>query len=113
MSDRSSPGSAKDSLDLVELTMAIEEAIGSDANLTPAERDRWITVIEEVVDRYADMAPAQREQLIAELRARIERGEFGHLDEFGDNGLGILVKKPGPKSPRGQAGAAADSEFTD
>jgi hypothetical protein len=77
-----------DSLDVVEFEMAIEEAIGVDPSLTPAERER----------------------LIREIAARIERGEFGSMGDSDDDALAILVKKLGPRGPQGQAGAAVKPE---
>jgi hypothetical protein len=81
MSEETKPGPAGDSLDRVELLMAIEEAF-----------------IDQI---QAD--PAQRERLIREIEARMERGEFG------DDALAALVRKVGPH-PRGQAGAAVQPE---
>jgi hypothetical protein len=77
-----------DSLDIVELMMAVEEAIDADASLTPARRER----------------------LLHDIQARFERGEFGDIGDLDDGALGILVRKLGPKGPRGQAGAAARPE---
>ncbi len=77
-----------DSLDAVELLMAVEEAIGQDTSLSPA----------------------RREQLISEIKARIERGEFGGLDDSDDDALAILVKKLGPRDPGGQSSAHAQPE---
>ena len=59
MAAQTDPGPARDSLDLVELVMAIEEAL-SDPQLTPGQREQF--------------------------------------------------RKLGPRNPRGQAGAAAQSE---
>ncbi len=75
---------APDSLEVVELVMAIEEALDADTGL----------------------APDQRERLIHELEARIARGEFGD-DDLDADALSALVRKLGPRGPRGQAGAAA------
>ncbi len=75
---------APDSLDVVELVMAIEEALDADTGLTSS----------------------QRERLIRELEDRIARGEFGD-DDLDADALSALVRKLGPRSPRGQAGAAA------
>ena len=85
MSELPEPRRNADSLDVVELTMAIEEALDLDDS----------------------MSPAQRERLIREIEARIERGELGDLSDLDDGALGILVRKLGPKGPLGQAGAAA------
>jgi len=84
----SNPGRTLDSLDVVELMMAIEEAVDADATLTPAERER----------------------VLREIEARIERGELGDLGDFDDGALGVLVRKLGPRGPRGQAGAAVKPE---
>ena len=75
-----------DSLDLVELVMAIESAI----------------------DR--DLDPSEREWLIREIKTRMATGEFGNEGDFDDDALGALVRKLGPRSPRGQAGAAVKPE---
>jgi hypothetical protein len=74
----------KESLDLVEWVMAMEEAL-------------------------PDMDPDERERLILEIKERLDRGDLddGDLDE-GD--LAALVRKLGPRGPRGQAGAAAKPE---
>lgn len=90
MSEPPKPSRAVDSLDVVELMMAIEEVLDADTTLTPA----------------------QRERLIHEIEARIERGELGDTGDLDDGALGILVRKLGPKGPRGQAGAAARPEET-
>jgi len=96
MSDETKPGSAEHSLDRVERLMAIEEVL---------------------IDRIqAD--PAQRERLIREIEARMERGEFGDDvafdgdfdDDLDNDALAALVRKLGPLSPRGQAGAAVQPE---
>jgi len=79
------PGHTIDSLEVVELMMAVEEAIDADASLTPA----------------------QPERLLHDIQARFERGEFGDIDDLDDGSLGILIRKIGPRSPRSQAGAAA------
>jgi hypothetical protein len=79
-----------DSLDIVELMMAIEEAIGHDETRTPAER----------------------EQLLREIEERLRRGDYD-LGDLGDDALGILVRRLGPRGPQGQAGAAAEIEMRD
>jgi hypothetical protein len=73
-----------DNLDLVECVMAIEEAL---------------------IDRHS--ASGQRDELIHELKARIAKGEFGGEGDLDDDAFTALVRKLGPRSPRGQAGAAA------
>jgi len=88
MSELPEPRRNADSLDVVELTMAIEEAFDLDESLSPA----------------------QRERLIREIEARIERGELRDLRDLDDGALGIPVRKLGPKGPLGQAGAAAKPE---
>ena len=77
-------GAGGDSLDyILELVMAIEAAtVGA---LAPDQRRRRI------------------DQEIAE---RIMRGEFGDLPGFDDDDFAALVRKPGPRNPRGHAGAA-------
>jgi hypothetical protein len=91
MYEESKPGLPRDSLEVVERIMAMEEAIERNPSLTPAERER----------------------LIREIRARFERGEFDGEDDLDDDALAILVEKLGPRSPRGQAGAAAKPEDAD
>jgi hypothetical protein len=91
MSERANPGPPEDSLDAIERVIAIEEAFDellADPRLTSA----------------------QRESLIHEFEARFERGEFGGEDDFDDDALAAMVRKLGPRSPRGQAGAAARPE---
>jgi hypothetical protein len=46
--------------------------------------------------------------LVLEIAERIAKGEFG--DEGFDDTLAIVVRKLGPRSSRGQAGAAAVPE---
>ena len=88
MAEQTNPGPGEDSLDLVERIMAIEEAFDLDARLTPA----------------------QREVMIREILARIAHGEFGDQGDLDDDALAALVRKLGPRTPRGQAGAAAEPE---
>ena len=83
MAEQRNPNHLDDSLDLVELVMAIESAI----------------------DR--DLDPSEREWLIREIKARMAAGEFG--DEGGDV-LAALVRKRGPRNPRGHAGAVVEPE---
>jgi hypothetical protein len=72
-----------DSLDIVELVMAIEEAL-------PLE---------------PGVSPAQREETIREIAKRIASGEFGGDDDLDADALASLARNLGPR-PRGQAGAA-------
>ncbi len=83
MSGNTSPGPS-DSLDFVELAMAIEEAF--DIQLTALEK----------------------EGLMREIQERIARGGFG--DDFDDDDFAVLVRKLGPRSPRGQAVAVSEPE---
>jgi hypothetical protein len=87
MAEQTNPGPAEDSLDLFERVMAIEEAL-SNPRLTPG----------------------QRERLMREIEARIANGELPGEGDFGDDALAAAVRKPGPRSPRGQAGAVAPPE---
>ena len=87
MAELTNPDAAEDSLDRIERIMAIEQALSD-----------------------ADLAPDQREQLLREIEARILSGEFGDEGDFDDDALAALVRKIGPRSPRGQAGAAAQPE---
>ena len=75
-------GAGGDSLDYVELVMAIEAALSGEP-----------------------LAPDQRERLIQEIAERIMRGEFGDLPGFDDDDFAALVRKPGPRNPRGHTGA--------
>ncbi len=95
------------SLDLVEWVMAIEEAL-IDRHLGPGQRKRLIREIDAFIAPH--LAPGQRDELIHELEARIAKGEFGGEGDFDDDALTALVRKLGPRSPRGQAGAAAQPE---
>ncbi len=70
-----------DSLDAVEIVMAIEERLGR------------------------DLSDEESERLTAEITERLSKGEFG--DDELDDMLAIVVRKPGPRNPRGQAGAVA------
>ena len=76
-------GAGGDSLDLVELVMAIEAALSDEP-----------------------LAPDQRERLIHEIADRIKRGEFPDLPGFDDDDFAALARKVGPRDPRGHAGAA-------
>jgi hypothetical protein len=88
MPEQSSPNPARDSLDIVEHVMAIEEAIATDLHLTPNERER----------------------LMREIEARIERGEIGDRTDFDDDAPAALVRRLGPRGPLGLAGAAVKPE---
>jgi hypothetical protein len=81
MSEPATPG-PQDSLDRIELVMAMEELL-EDSRLTHAERDRLIHEI-----------------------ARMEGGEFGDEGDPDDDLLAALVRKLGPRGPRGQSAAA-------
>jgi hypothetical protein len=85
MDPRRTPDGGDGSLDAVELVMAIEEAVGS--SLPDGE---------------------ERDRLVLEIAERIAKGEFG--DECFDDTLAIVVRKPRPRSSRGQARAAAVPE---
>ncbi len=61
----------------------------------------------EVALSEEPLAPAQRERLILEIADRIKRGEFGDLPGCDDDDFAALVRKLGPRDPRGQAGSAA------
>jgi hypothetical protein len=87
MAEQTNFSPAEDSVDLVELVMAIEEAL---------------------IDRH--LPPDERERLALEIAARMARGEFGDGGGFDDDDFAALVRKLGPSSPRGQAGAAAKVE---
>jgi hypothetical protein len=89
MREQTSPSLPEDSLDIVELVMAIEEAFSN---------------------QYPHLAPGDRERLIREILARIQRSGFGEKGDLDDDDLAILVRKLGPRSPHGQAGAAAQPE---
>lgn len=83
MSDQFDSASSIDSLDIVELMMAIEERLDS-------------------VRTDPSLTASQRERLIREIAERIKRGEFGEDD--GDAIAG-LVRNLGPRDPKGQSGA--------
>ena len=71
----------EDSLDLVELDMALEEAI-------------------------PHLTPDQREQMARDILARRARGEeWGGDDD--DDALSALVRQRGPRGPNPQSGAAS------
>ena len=74
-----------DSLDIVELVMAYEEAL---SQLPPGQ---------------------ERDRLVREIEARIAEGEFG--DE-GDDTLAGVVRAIRPRHPSGHAGAAEVPEET-
>ncbi len=66
--------------------------------------------IEEAFDLDARLSSAQRDVMIREIVALIARGEFGDKGDLDDDALTALVRRLGPRSPRGQAGAAAKPE---
>src|SRR6266403_1774239 len=111
MSDQAKPGAFEDSLDVVELVMAIEAAlINQNPRLGHVQRERLIREIEALIDQNPRIAQVQPERLIREIEGWIERAEFGDEDDFDDDALSALVRKLGPRTPRGQAGAAAQPE---
>jgi len=71
------PRQSFDSLDAVEIVMAIEERLGR------------------------SLSDEESERLTAEITERLSKGEFG--DDELDDTLAIVVRKPGPYNPRGQA----------
>lgn len=90
MPDQPSFGdSPSDSLDFVEGVMAIEASF--------ADQLRGLTEVE-------------RHRVIQEIWKRMQSGEFGSGHDLDDEGLAALVRKLGPRNPRGQAGAAAQPE---
>jgi hypothetical protein len=88
MSEHPDPGGG--SLDYVELVMASETALEQET-----------------------LTPDQREWLIREIAERIRRGEFGDPPGFDGDDFAALVRKLGPRDPRGQAGAAAKPDESD
>src|SRR5215471_12366488 len=86
MAESPHPSPEVDSLDIVELVMAMEEAF-------EARNER-------------PLSPEQSEQLIREIKRRIAGGESCDPSDFDDDALAALVRKLGPRSPQGQAGAA-------
>jgi hypothetical protein len=107
MAEHADFGSPEDSLDIVELVMAIDEVL-IDRNLSPDKRERLTRALLEILD--SDVSPGERDPLIGSIKARIASGEFGEGGDFDDDALTALVRKPGPRSPRGQAGASAHPE---
>ena len=83
MSERPDLSPLEDSLDLVELDMALEEAI-------------------------PHLTPDQREEIARDILARRARGEECGGGEGDDDALSALVRQRGPRRPNGQAGATAD-----
>jgi hypothetical protein len=79
----------EDSLDSIERRMAIEEAL----------INHLLTDLR--------LAPEERDSLIRDIEARIERGELGNESDLDDDDFAALVRKLGPRSPQGRAGAAA------
>jgi len=82
-----------DSLERVEHLLAIEAAV-----VEKIRNDR-------------SLSSAQREELIREVECRIDAGDFPEGEDWNDDdALAILVRKPGPKAPRGKLGAAVRRE---
>ena len=87
MTEHPNPGSRRDSLEVVELMMAVEQAIDDDSSLSPG----------------------QKERLVREIEARIESGAFRD-DDLDDDAASILVHKLGPGGPYGQGSAKVKPE---
>jgi hypothetical protein len=77
------PRRTLDSLEIVERLMALEEK------------------------HDLDLTPDQEEWLGHEMKTRIENGEFPDEDDLDDDALFALVRKQGPRGPRGQGESAA------
>lgn len=107
MAEQANSSLADDSLDLVECVMAIEEAL-INRHLAPSQRERLIREVEAFITPH--LAPGQRDQLIRELEVRLANRDFGDEGDFDNDALMALVRKLVPRSPRGQAGAAAQPE---
>jgi hypothetical protein len=105
MAEPTKPSPAEDSLDLVERVMAIEQAI-ADLRLAPGRRER---LIREIEARITSGEFVDEGDFMCEIETRIANGELGDGGDFDDDAL-ATVRKPGPGSPRGQAGAAARPE---
>ena len=82
-----------DSLDRIERLMALEEALIANIHADPS------------------LTPAQREALIRQVEAQIDSGEFPEEGDWGDDALGVLVRKLGPRGPLGRSGAAVRPEL--
>jgi hypothetical protein len=66
-------------------------------------------LLREIEARLANGEFGDEGDFIREIEVRIAKGEFG--DEGGFDGDALAaVRKPGPRSPRGQAGAVAQPE---
>jgi hypothetical protein len=108
MAEPRNPSPAEDSLDIVERVMAIEEAlIDPCLPLAPNQRER---LIREIEARITGGEFGDEGDFVREIIARIANSEFGDAGDFDDDALAAVVRKPGPRSPRGQAGAAAQPE---
>ena len=84
---------SQDSLDRVERQLAMEDAL-----------------IEEIGGDERLSFDA-REQLIREILARHDDAEFWNEDDWnGDDASAILVRKLGPKGPKGKSGVAVRPE---
>jgi hypothetical protein len=79
-----------DSLDAVELAMAVEELLIQEALIDPS------------------LAADERDRSIQEIVDGIRRGEFG--DDWDDDGFAALVRKLAPRGPLGRSGAQAEPE---
>jgi hypothetical protein len=77
------PRNMLDSLEIVELVMALEQR------------------------HDLDLTPDQIEWLGREIKMRIENGKFRDEGDLDDDALSALVRKRGPRGPRGQGEAAA------
>ena len=75
--------------------------------------ERQLAIAEALVDRIAaneSLSPHRREQLIREIHAQMDSGDFWEDDGWDDGTVGALVRKLGPKGPKGKAGAAVRPE---
>lgn len=79
MASQPDPGPLSEDLDPIEVAMAFDEALPS---ISPEQRDRLIRAIQERIASPGDDGPD-------------------------NDALTALVRKLGPRDPRGQAGAAA------
>jgi len=67
--------------------------------------------IEEAFDVH--LSDEDGEALIREIQTRIARGEFGDDDDIDTDAIAAFVRNRGPRTPKGQAGAAADPDKID
>ena len=89
--------------------MAADHKFDADS-LDRVERELALDAFLERIAADESLSPQRREQLIREIHARMDSDDFWEDDGWDDGSVGALVRKLGPKGPKGKAGAAVRPE---